>query len=63
MTCQHHDTLLVDGTTILSQPYTGSTLWITWDTTKVSNGTHTLTFRVTYNGETATTSESVLVSN
>lgn len=56
--------VLVDGTTpVMSQTITGTTLWFTWDTTKVSNGTHTLTLRVTYNGATATATRTVNVSN
>jgi hypothetical protein len=57
-------TLLLDGTTsLMSQATTGSTLWFTWDTSKLSSGTHTLTLRVTYNGATATTTRAVKVSN
>lgn len=57
-------TLLVDNTVIISQPLTGTTLWITWDTTKTSNGSHTLTLKVTDGtGATATATRSVTVSN
>ncbi len=56
-------TLSVDGTPITSQTITGTTLWYYWNTTTVANGTHTLTVSVTYNGQTASSSQSITVSN
>lgn len=57
-------TLLVDNTVILSQSFTGTTLWITWDTTPISNGAHTLTLKVTDGtGATATATRAVTVAN
>ncbi len=56
-------TLTVDGAVITSQSLTGTTLWIEWDTTKVTNGSHTLTLAVTMNGQTATATLPLTVSN
>jgi hypothetical protein len=57
-------TLSIDGTVITSQTVaTGTTLWYTWDTTTASNGAHTLQLAVTMNGQTATATLSVTVSN
>jgi hypothetical protein len=57
-------TLLVDNAVILSQSLTGTTLWITWNTTTISNGAHTLTLKVTDGtGATATTTRAVTVAN
>jgi hypothetical protein len=56
-------TLSVDGTVLTSQSLTGTTLWYTWDTTATANGTHTLTVAVSMNGQTATATLPVTVSN
>ncbi len=57
-------TLSVDGTVLTSQTFaTATTLWYTWDTTKVPNGAHTLGLAVTMNGQTATATLPVNVSN
>jgi hypothetical protein len=56
-------TLTVDGATITSQTLTGTTLWVTWDTTTIADGNHTLMLAVTYNGATATATLPVSVSN
>jgi hypothetical protein len=56
-------TLSVDGTTLTSQTLTGTTLWHTWDTTKVPDGAKTLTASVTFNGQTATANLPVRVAN
>src|SRR5204863_8273932 len=56
-------TLSVDGNVLTTQSQTGTTLWYTWDTTRLSNGTRTLTASVTMNGQTATTTLPVNVNN
>jgi Big-like domain-containing protein len=56
-------TLSLDGTVLTSQTLPGTTLWYTWDTTRVGNGSKTLTASVTMNGQTATTTLSVNVTN
>ena len=56
-------TLSVDGTVITSESVSGTTLWSTWDTTKVPDGARTLTASVTMNGQTATTTLPVKVAN
>jgi hypothetical protein len=56
-------TLSVDGTVLTSQTLSGTTLWHTWDTTQVGDGTKTLTASVTMNGQTASTALTVSVSN
>lgn len=56
-------TLSVDGTTLTSVTNTGTTLWYTWDTKKTANGSRTLTATVTLNGQTATVTRAVTVSN
>jgi hypothetical protein len=56
-------TLAVDGTTITTQTTTGTTLWHTWDTTKVADGSRTLTASVTVDGKTATATLPVQVAN
>ena len=57
-------TLSVDGTVLTSQTFpTASTFWFTWDTTKVGNGSHTLTLAVAMNGQTATATLPVVVGN
>jgi hypothetical protein len=57
-------TLSVDGTVITSQTLAkASTLWHTWDTTAIPNGTRTLTASVTMNGKTATATLPVIVGN
>jgi hypothetical protein len=56
-------TLSVDGTVLTSQSVTGTTLWYTWDTTAIANGSRTLTAAVTMNGQTATATLPVTVSN
>jgi hypothetical protein len=56
-------TLSVDGRVILTQTITGTTLWSTWNTTTVANGTRTLKLSVTYNGATATATRTVTVRN
>jgi len=57
-------TLSVDGTPLTSQTFaTATTFWYTWDTTAVPNGAHTLQLTVTMNGQTATATLPVNVSN
>jgi hypothetical protein len=56
-------TLSVDGIAITSHDGTGTTLWYTWDTTGVANGSRTLTATVTMDGQTATATLPVTVSN
>jgi hypothetical protein len=56
-------TLSVDGTVLTSQGVTGTTLWYTWDTTKLPDGAHTLTAAVSMNGQTATASLPVKAAN
>jgi hypothetical protein len=56
-------TLWVDGTVLTSQSITGTTLWYTWDTTATADGSHTLTATVAMNGQTATATLPVTVSN
>jgi len=57
-------TLAVDGHVLTTQSVsTGSTLWYTWNTTGVANGTHTLTVTVTTGGGTAASSIAVTVKN
>jgi len=57
-------TLSVDGTVLTSQTLApASTLWYTWDTTTLTNGAHTLQLAVTMNGQTATATLPVNVSN
>ena len=53
----------VDGTVITSQSVTGTTLWHSWDTTGVADGTRTLTASVTMNGQTATATLPVTIAN
>jgi hypothetical protein len=56
-------TLSVDGAVIATQSLTGTTLWYTWDTKSVPNGARTLTLAVSMNGQTATATLPVTVSN
>jgi hypothetical protein len=56
-------TLSVDGAVLTSQSLTGTTLWYTWDTTTVANGPRTLTATVVMDGQTATSTLPVTVSN
>ena len=57
-------TLSVDGTRVSSQTVTGSTATYSWNTTGVTNGSHTLGLSVTDGGGgTATASIGVTVSN
>jgi hypothetical protein len=56
-------TLSVDGNVITSQSITGTTLWHTWDTTKLDDGPRTLTATVTFNGQTASASVAVRIAN
>ena len=56
-------TVLANGRVLTSQSSTGTTFWYSWDTTKVSNGSRTLTATVTMNGQTATATRAVIVSN
>jgi hypothetical protein len=57
-------TLSIDGTVITSQTLAkASTLWHTWDTTAIPNGARTLTASVTMDGQTATATLPVTVSN
>jgi hypothetical protein len=56
-------TLSIDGQTLTSESATGTTLWYTWDTTRVGNGSRTLSATVTMNGQTATTTQAVTVAN
>jgi hypothetical protein len=42
---------------------TGTTLWYTWNTKSVVNGTHALTLAVSMNGQAATTTLKVTVKN
>jgi hypothetical protein len=56
-------TLSVDGTVITSESVTGTTLWHSWDTGGVPDGTRTLTASVTMNGQTATATLPVKVAN
>jgi hypothetical protein len=55
--------LSVDGVGLVSQSDTGTTFWYTWDTTKVGNGSRTLTATVTMAGQTATATLPVIVGN
>ena len=57
-------TLSVDGTALTSQTVSmGTTFWYTWDTTRVANGSRTLTAILNVNGETVTATLPVTVSN
>lgn len=56
-------TLTVDGTLITRQTITGTTLWISWNTTTIGNGPHTLSLSVTMGTETATVTRAVTVKN
>jgi PKD repeat protein len=57
-------TLAVDGTTVFSQPVTGTSASYAWDTRTVSNAAHTLTLTVRDSaGGTATASRTVTVNN
>jgi hypothetical protein len=57
-------TLSVDGAVVLTRSVaTGSTVWTTWDTTRVANGTRTLQVAVSANGQTVTAERSVTVAN
>ena len=56
-------TVLANGSVLTSQSSTGTTFWYSWDTTKVSNGSRTITAAVTMNGQTATATRAVIVSN
>ncbi len=56
-------TLSVDGSVLTSQTLSGTTLWYTWDSTKIGNGARTLTASVTMNGQTATATLPVSVNN
>ena len=56
-------TLSVNGTVITSQTNTGTTLWVQWNTTASQNGDRTLRLDVTMNGQTATATRPVRVSN
>jgi hypothetical protein len=55
--------LAVDGAPLTSTSSTGTTFWYTWDTTTAGNGSRTLTATVTMNGQTATATLPVAVSN
>jgi hypothetical protein len=55
--------LSIDGTVIATENVTGTTLWHSWDTTKVADGSRTLTASVTMNGQTATATLPVKVAN
>ena len=55
--------LSVDGTVLTTQTTTGTVLWYGLNTTTLTNGQHTLTVRVTYNGATATGTRLITVSN
>jgi Bacterial Ig domain len=57
-------TLSVDGRPVTSQTFpTATTFWYTWDTTTLPNGAYTLQLAVTMNGQTATATLPVTVSN
>jgi hypothetical protein len=56
-------TLTVDGTVILSQTTTGTTLWYNFDTRTIANGSRTLRLTVAYNGATATATRTINVAN
>jgi len=56
-------TLSVDGTVLTTQSLPGTTLWYTWDTTRIPNGARTLTASVTMNGQTASATLPVTISN
>jgi hypothetical protein len=56
-------TLSVGDQVIVSQTTTGTTLWISWNTRTTPDGGQTLTFRVTFNGVTATATRNVTVRN
>jgi hypothetical protein len=56
-------TLSVDGTVLTTQNLPATTLWYTWDTTQIPNGARTLTASVTMNGQTASATLPVTVSN
>jgi len=57
-------TLSVDGRPVTSQTFpTATTFWYTWDTTAFPNGPYTLQLTVTMNGQTATATLPVTVSN
>jgi hypothetical protein len=55
--------LSVDGVSLISQGDTGTTLWYTWDTTTIGNGSHTLSASVTMAGQTAIATLPVVVGN
>jgi hypothetical protein len=56
-------TLSVDGTVLTSQTLSGTTLWYTWNTTTTPNGNRTVAATVALNGQTATATLPVKVSN
>jgi hypothetical protein len=57
-------TLSVDGNVLTTATVTGTTLWYTWDTTTVPNGSHQLTLTVTTGtGPTVESSITVTVKN
>jgi hypothetical protein len=56
-------TLSANGTVLVSQTITGTTLWYRWNTLAIPNGSAALRLEVTYNGQTAGATRSVTVSN
>jgi Big-like domain-containing protein len=56
-------TISVDGKTVTTSTSGATTLWYTWNTTTVLNGTHAVTVSVTYGGSTVSVSRMVIVRN
>jgi hypothetical protein len=56
-------TLAIDGAVKTSQPTTSTTLWYTWDSRTVGNGSHTLKVTVSDAGGSASATRTVTVAN